>query len=107
MQGYVDRGIDMTSIHRPHRPWWDKELVDMLDKYGPAHFRRQNIWNVDWDAVHREIYGKDASRSLSDPRNKLDKWVHRWLQASQAHYQPYNRTLDIRIIEKVLHLLGW
>jgi len=113
MQGYVDQGIDMTSIHRPHRPWWDKEVVDMLDKYGPEHFRRQNIWAVDWDAVYLEIYGKEPSQSLSDPRNKFDKWVHRWLQASQSsldllnHHQPYSRTFNIRVIEKVLKLFGW
>ena len=107
LQGYAEQGIDMTSVHRPQRPRWDKELVDMLDKYGPTHFRRQNIWSVNWTAVHCEIYGKAPSRSLSDPRSKLDKWVHRWLQASQAYYQPYNQTFDIRLIEKVLKLLGW
>jgi Glycosyl transferase family 2 len=107
MQGYIDRGINMTSINRPHRPWWDKELLDMIDKHGPKHFRKQNIWSVDWDAVHEEIYGKKPEKSLADPRNKFEKWVHRWLQASQAYYQPYNRTWDIRIIEKVLKLLGW
>ncbi len=107
LQGYVDQGIDMKSIHRPHRPWWDKELVDMLDKYDSKHFRKLDIWNVDWEAVYRETYGKEPSRSLADPRNKLDKWVHRWLAASQAYYQPYNRTWDIRIIEKILKPLGW
>jgi glycosyltransferase involved in cell wall biosynthesis len=107
LQGYMDQGIDMTSVNRPNRPRWDKELVDMLDKYGSEHFRRQNIWSVDWAAVHQEIYGQEPSRSLSDPRNKIDKWVHRWLQSSQAYYQPYNRTFDIRLIEKILKLLGW
>jgi glycosyltransferase involved in cell wall biosynthesis len=107
LQGYVDRGIDMTSIHRPYRPWWDKELIDLLDKHGPDHFRKQNIWGPDWEAIHEEIYGRPPSRSLKDPRNKFEKWVHRWLAASQKYYQPYNRTWDIRIYEKVLHLLGW
>jgi glycosyltransferase involved in cell wall biosynthesis len=107
LQGYRDQGINMTSINRTYRPWWDREVVDMLDKYGADHFRRQNIWSVDWAEVYREIYGKEPSRSLSDPRNKFEKWAHRWLQASQSYYQPYNQTIDIRIIEKVLKLLGW
>jgi glycosyltransferase involved in cell wall biosynthesis len=113
LQGYVDRGIDMTSIHRIRHPWWDKEVVDMLNKYSPDHFRRLNIWSVDWDEVYREIYGKEPSRSLSDPRNMFDKFVHRWLQATQApldllnHHQPYCRPFDTRVIEKVLKLLGW
>lgn len=107
LQGYRDQGINMTSIQRTHRSWWDKEVLDMLDKYGAKHFRRQNVWSVDWNAVHREIYGKEPDRSLSDPRSKFDKWVHRWLEASQTNYNPYNLKLKVRIIEKGLRLLGW
>jgi glycosyltransferase involved in cell wall biosynthesis len=107
IQGYTEQGIDMTSTSREERLWWDQDVLDLIEKHGPNYFRRQNIWNVDWEEYYRELYGKEPNCSLRDPRNKLERWVHRWLQSSQGHYQPYKRTLDIRILEKVLGLLGW
>ena len=103
LQGYYDRGIDMTSIRRPYRPWWDREVLDLLDKYGTAHFRREDLWWVDWDAVYQELYGKKPAHALSDPRNRCDRLVHRWLQKTQPHHHKFL----IRVMERLLNLLGW
>ena len=104
LRGYRDQGIDMTSIYKPPgRPWWDWQVLDMIDKYGPYQFRREDIWRVDWTAVYRERYGEDPVKSLADPRNRFDRFMHRWLQKTQL----YDHKRPIRILEWLLGRLGW
>jgi Glycosyl transferase family 2 len=102
LQGYREQGIDMTSIRRI-RPWWDWQILDLLDKYGVDHFRREDIWWIDWTAVYRERYGEEPSHSLRDPRNRVDRFIHRWLQKTQ----PYAHKLPIRLLERLLGYFGW
>lgn len=103
LQGYREQGIDMTSIHRLDRPWWDWQVLDLIDKYGADHFRREDIWWIDWAAVYQERYGKAPDQPFADPRNRLDCLIHRWLQKTQ----PAHPKLAIRIVERCLSILGW
>ncbi|MEH2413473.1 glycosyltransferase family 2 protein [Nostoc sp.] len=103
LQGYYEHGIDMTSILRIGRPWWDWQVLDLIDKYGANHFRRENIWWVDWAGVYRERYGKEPANSMCDPRSYFDKLIHYWLQKTQ----PYCHKLLIRTLDQILKLFGW
>jgi glycosyltransferase involved in cell wall biosynthesis len=117
MAGYRQRGIDMTSVSREGVFRWDMEVLAFLGEYGPAKFKRQAIWDVDWTALHREIYPDAPPVRFKDPRNWLDKWVHRWLRKTQpyySHFSPYYEKtqsafsrLSIRVVRKMLGFLGW
>lgn len=99
---YIAEGIDMTSIRRESIFWWDQEILDWLSKYGTKTFKREAIWDVDWSKLASAV-GDCSETSYSDPRNKFDKFIHRWLKKSQ----PRTTQLSVRFIERVLSLLGW
>jgi Glycosyl transferase family 2 len=103
LQGYRDHGLDMTSILRLGRPWWDWQILDLIDKHGANHFRREDIWGVDWAAVYRERYGQEPPPSFTDPRSRLDRLIQRWLYKTQ----PYHHKLAIRVVDRCLSILGW
>ncbi|AGY58635.1 glycosyltransferase family 2 protein [Gloeobacter kilaueensis] len=103
LTGYRERGIDMTSVLRDRHPWWDKEVLDLFEKFGTAHFRRQNIWQVDWQAVYRELHEQEPPVALGDPRSRIEKLIHRWLAKTQADKSKF----PIRTFDRLLGLLGW
>lgn len=103
LRGYGEKGIDMTSIYKTGRPWWDLKVLDMIDKYGADHFRHEDIWWVDWAAVYRECYDKEPTNSMSDPRSHFDRLIHYWLQKTQ----PYYHKRLVRVLEEILKLFGW
>lgn len=103
LQGYYEQDIDMTSIRRIGRPWWDWQVLDLIDKYGAAHFRHEDIWWVDWAAVYRERYDKEPTNSMSDPRSYFDRLIHYYLQKTQ----PYHHKLLVRVLDQILKLFGW
>ena len=99
---YVAEGIDMTSIRRESIFWWDREILDWLSKYGTKTFKHEAIWDVDWSKLASAV-GSCSETSYADPRNRFDKFIHRWLKKSQ----PRTTQLSVRFIERVLSLLGW
>jgi len=103
LRGYREKGIDMTSIYKIGRSWWDQKVLDMIDKYGAAHFRHEDIWWVDWAAVYRERYDKEPTNSMCDPRSYFDRLIHYYLRKTQ----PYYHKLLVRVLDQILKLFGW
>ena len=103
VRGYREVKIDMTSMHRPTRPWWDREVVDLIDKHGADRFRQQDIWWVDWGAVYQEYYDHPPVHAFKDPRNRFERFIHRWLYKTQSK----QHQLSVRMIEFLLKRLGW
>ncbi len=111
--GYERHGIDMTSVYREGALSSDKQVLEFLVTHGPAKFRREAIWDVDWSRLYRQICGQEPPRPIGDPRNRFDKFVHRWLERTQVHHSYYpsgtarlTRTY-IRLVERGLQFLGW
>lgn len=98
-EGYGRQGIDMTSIFkdRPYR--WDKDLIELLREHGTKLFARDQIWDIDWQQIARQ-YGCSAEEAahFKDPRNLLQKMIHRWLQRTQ----PHSKSLIVRNVDSVL-----
>lgn len=99
---YEQKGIDMTSVLSGFLFWWDQEIVAWLDKYGANTFKRENIWDIDWSLLAKENTDCTVSK-YADPRNKFDKYIHRWL----AKTQPIRYNRYVRLIESLLSLIGW
>lgn len=112
IQGYQERGIDMSSVNRDVSYRWDREVLTYFKEHGNRKFKRLAIWNVDWSRLRDESYPGEFPLDLSDPRSKFDKLVHRWLVSSQPNFSLYarprfGRKLFHRSVAKVLALLGW
>ena len=90
LAGYDLAGIDYRSLESEPVTWWDKEIIQMLRKHGPHHFRKMAIWNQDWNAVARSI-GLNGI-DLADPRSAFEKLAHAILAATQNHRSNYGRT---------------
>ncbi|HEY9692530.1 MAG TPA: glycosyltransferase family 2 protein [Oculatellaceae cyanobacterium] len=100
---YENAGIDMTSILREKNYWWDKEVLDFFDKYGIQTFAKEAIWDVDWNNQYQLCFQENPKIDLSDPRTRLEKWAHNWLQSTQVN--PY--TFKAKVINKWLKASGW
>lgn len=97
--GYERQGIDMTSIYRTGEFRWDKEVLELILKHGALKFKREAIWEVDWSILSEQI----ESKFVCDPRSKLERAIHHWLERTQ----PYQDSLTVKAVAKILRLLGW
>ncbi len=57
----------MTSVSRPTPYWWDKDAIQLLEKYRPQHFRKLDIWNLSWSNIVAN------NELIEDPRSFLEK----------------------------------
>ena len=81
---------------------WDDDVLALLSARGVGPFRKLNIWDVDW--ANGSILGSStSSMGLEDPRSWFDKLIHKWLQRTQSH----SHRMDVRIVQKLLQLIGW
>jgi len=101
LDGYSHRGIDFQSLSSEPMTWWDKEVLQMLQKHGPNYFRKIDIWDKDWNAVAAETGLHDGD--FSDPRSLFERSAHRILKATQGH----RSNLLVRAFETSLRNVGW
>lgn len=98
---YEAQGIRMSEVlQTPY--WWDDAVVKMLVERGPAFFADIAMWDRDWNAIKRRV-GPDSPVDLSDPRSAMQKWMHRYLCATQ----PYSTAWPIQKLDAVLMRLGF
>jgi len=108
-------GQQIDLLHIPTQDYyrWDREMLDMLLEHGPEQFARVDIWDVDWNRMHRLIHGKDPPEPIRDPRGLAERWVHRWLARTQPYYcaQPPPRSRLRRRVHnrlcKLIRKMGW
>ena len=112
IQGYEERGIDMTSVNRQGRYRWDAEVLRYFEKYGTTKLKRLPLWDVDWNDIYYGLYSKEPGASLDDPRSGLDKLVHKWLKMTQpdwCHFArpSFSRRLVHKCVHRLLRMAGW
>lgn len=101
LEGYDKAGIDFRSLKSEPVTWWDQEVVKMLQKHGPEHFRRIAIWDKDWNVVAKQAGLQNVD--LSDPRSLMEKVAHNLLRRTQKH----RTNLGVRGLERFLRMTGW
>lgn len=79
-------GIDITSITEETYNWWDEKVLNYIEQYGANKFKKLLIWDIDW-SITAKIWGKDNSNIFKDPRNTIDKYIHKWLIITQKKHQ--------------------
>jgi len=102
IQGYRDRGIDMTSTLHDGEYYWDREVLDFFAQYGASYFAKEYVWDLDWPKM-AQSYGYDQFEKYRDPRSAVQKMIHSWLLRTQEKAN----TRGIRTIDKLLQGLGW
>jgi Glycosyl transferase family 2 len=112
VQGYEERGIDMSSVQHPATYRWDLEVLKLFEKHGTARFKRLGIWDANWTELHRQLYPQESATIVADPRTLWERVVQKWLRLTQPDFCHYAkpgalRSLMYRIIEKILQLFGW
>lgn len=112
LEGYEERGIDMSSVYRQSVYRWDNDVLQLFEKYGAARFRRLNIWDANWSQIHRVLYSQKSEKTIADPRTLLHKVVHKWLRWTQPDFsgcanRRTGRLVIYRTVQKALALWGW
>jgi glycosyltransferase involved in cell wall biosynthesis len=100
---YEKNGIEMRSTQHETAFWWDRDVIRMFEFHGAERFRKLDIWRTDWGELGRRLAIDVPNELLKDPRNRLERAVHRWLHATQARC----RDPWVRAIQMVLRLFGW
>jgi glycosyltransferase involved in cell wall biosynthesis len=110
---YMERGIDMTSIHTPRYYQWDQRVLELFKEHGTRMFRKLAIWGVDWNHLHGIVFGRAPDEPIMDPRSPFEKAVHHWMGRTQHYYSQYGpkpgvvRKFYFRVVNKLLKYIGW
>lgn len=101
LEGYRRRGIDFERLQTEQVTWWDSEVLQMLQQYGPDRLRKIDIWDKNWNTV-AALVGIDNGH-LADPRTVFEKLTHVLLRATQRH----RANVAVRAFEAFLRRTGW
>ncbi len=99
---YLTKNISVKNIRKDGIYWWDREVLGYFQRYGTKVFKKLDIWDADWKVMadHFKIQGVAAN---NDPRNFIDKMIHRWLKS-----ETYKRTNILnKIFRRLLRLSHW
>ncbi|BDA69826.1 hypothetical protein CAL7716_039920 [Calothrix sp. PCC 7716] len=99
---YEKHGIDMTSLYLNTIYWQEQELLEWMSKYGTKRLKEIAIWDINWLEIAQK-YQIYVDTDYQDPRNHLDKIIHYWLKQTQ----PIKHNLFVKVIDKLLTLIGW
>jgi glycosyltransferase involved in cell wall biosynthesis len=101
--GYIKNGIDMTSVTDDEVFWYDREVLKFFDYHGTKKFRREAIWDVNWEQLANGLGKTVNALQYKDPRRRNERYIHMWLKKTQGS----SNKLSVRIIQKILRQLGW
>lgn len=110
-RNYTNDHIDMTSVSQPTPYWWDEDVIRLLEKHHPRHFRKLDIWDLPWS---NRVSNNDL---IEDPRSRVEKLVHIWLAETQSMFHPLSAKNNkivfliakaiVLVVDKTLMQLGW
>ena len=103
LQRYGDWGITLGTPVSNTPFWWDEEVLRWIAKHGRERFRRLDIWDVPWAEIANELDVAVDPRTVTDPRDRMDRAIHRWLGRTQHGAGK----VHVRQLQRVLALLGW
>jgi hypothetical protein len=109
----AEYGTDVLGVPVQSHYRWDEEMLRLFETHGTRAFSKLAIWDVDWELMYQNIYGRRAPHSLKDPRSRIERRVHRWLEDTQPAYahgaapRPWTERLSHRMLERCLTFAGW
>ena len=94
---YSKQGIDITSVFHQVMLFWEKAVLDYMDKYDTRFFAHLNIWDANWTYIAKK-WNYPNPEKYKDPRKKWEKKVNNWLFKTQKIKHKY-------IIQKIESIL--
>jgi glycosyltransferase involved in cell wall biosynthesis len=79
---YAGQGIDPRAVRIEGIYRWDREVLTWFAAHGPGTFRKQSIWDADWQGLRAATPGLESA-PVADPRRMRDRAAHAWLRGTQ------------------------
>lgn len=89
--------IEFTGCKEDKLNYFDSQFVDFVQKYGETRFAKLDIWGGSFKVKMQML-----NLNFTDPRSKLDKFIHLYLRVTQKLFS--RRNLLIRAIDKLFSL---
>ncbi|MGZ8883244.1 MAG: glycosyltransferase family 2 protein [Nitrososphaeraceae archaeon] len=96
---YKESGIDLAIVNSQKYYYWEKLVLEFFDKYGTQFFKKEDIWDINWEVAAGEYGYKDTGK-YRDPRNFFLKIFHFWLRKTQYNHM----NIFVRVIDKILKI---
>lgn len=103
LEKYAELGIDLSPRASEGPFWWDEDVLHWMLENGPRAFARLDVWDTDWSDTAVKLNRRRDALSLTDPRTRLERAVHRWLRRTQ----PTAHSNLTRWCQRLLIPLGW
>jgi hypothetical protein len=103
--GYQELGIDVTSVHYGYDYSHDYRILEYFDTMGTDFFRMCNVWDKDW--VQFATGKKENPERFRDPRNKLEKLIHRYIYWSVFTERNSMKNFAVNLTDRMLGLFGY
>jgi len=94
---YEKLGIDLKLFKKEKNYYWDKIVLEYIEKYGNQKFVGEAIWDIDWTKKANQ-YNFSNINKFKDPRGIIQKTVQFYLKKTQYHH----KRVSIRAIDKML-----
>lgn len=106
LDGYQKHGIRFDDFKEGGVYWYDIEVLDNFKRFGLRHFRKLDIWDIDWERkriLAAERYAKRIPDTpINDPRSLSDKVSQRILNMIDldALVQAYSRMRSLLRVKR-------
>lgn len=99
-ENYRTQGIDITSVNKKVKLWWDLEVLKYFELYGCKRFQNLNIWTCDWQLISK-IWNININIKCSKIQKLKQKILFKYLKKSQNH----KNNLLVRFIDYILNII--
>lgn len=92
---YELKGIQVRYLNYDSNYWFDAEVIRLFKEHGEKKFKKEAIWNVDWN----KIANSDRDENYNDPRSFFDKLLHLWLKSTQS----YRHSILVKRVDNIIY----
>lgn len=98
---YKKLQIDISMNYPDFFDWFEEQIVNMIERYGAAPFKKLRIWDINWVEKAKQ-YEKEHPEKYKDPRSLKDKFIQYWLLKTQNKLDKRNFRRVDHFLQKVL-----
>lgn len=100
IEGYKNRGIDITSVTFPATYTWDEKIISYINTYGMNFFSKLDLGNINWLEKATNIEGINTLQF-----NQHINFMHSLLLNYLKRTHLKRKNIFIRIIDRILKFI--